>query len=346
MDGNEAHAGGAAAAAAAQQPEQEAAAAPPAAGVTMKQRKNRGNIRKRDTTDSATPAAAGGAAAAGEEEDTTTVVRKAKQARGDPLAFSTKQDRKQDLAVTYAGTAEALAAKDESATRHLETETQFDRDARAQRERLLAASTTQQGADGEAPAQQEKATYKGMNAYVDYKAGFRREGHTVGAEKGSGSHGPLRGNVFVRSTARFDYQPDICKDYKETGFCSYGDSCKFMHDRGDYKSGWELDRDWDEEQKRRQEALTKGWNPDGDSEQEEDEDRDDGLPFACYICRELWAECKSDPVVTKCKHYFCETCAIKHNMKTGKCAACDQPTQGIFNVATDILKKMKQANAS
>lgn len=41
---------------------------------------------------------------------------------------------------------------------------------------------------------------------------------------------------------RFDYQPDICKDYKETGFCSYGDSCKFMHDRGDYKSGWELER--------------------------------------------------------------------------------------------------------
>jgi hypothetical protein len=41
---------------------------------------------------------------------------------------------------------------------------------------------------------------------------------------------------------RFDYQPDICKDYKETGFCSYGDSCKFLHDRGDYKSGWELER--------------------------------------------------------------------------------------------------------
>lgn len=41
--------------------------------------------------------------------------------------------------------------------------------------------------------------------------------------------------------SRFDYQPDICKDYKETGFCSYGDSCKFMHDRGDYKSGWELE---------------------------------------------------------------------------------------------------------
>lgn len=36
----------------------------------------------------------------------------------------------------------------------------------------------------------------------------------------------------------------------------------------------------------------------------------------------------------------------RHNMKTGKCAACDQPTQGIFNIATDILKKMKQAKPS
>lgn len=73
-------------------------------------------------------------------------------------------------------------------------------------------------------------------------------------------------------------------------------------------------QDWDAEQKRRQEALTKGWNPDGDSDQEGEEgggDEDDDLPFACYICREVWAECKSEPVVTKCKHYFCESCAIK-----------------------------------
>ena len=41
---------------------------------------------------------------------------------------------------------------------------------------------------------------------------------------------------------RFDYQPDVCKDYKETGFCGYGDACKFVHDRSDYKSGWEIER--------------------------------------------------------------------------------------------------------
>lgn len=65
--------------------------------------------------------------------------------------------------------------------------------------------------------------------------GFRREEKVA-------VYGPQRVSQHVRSTIRIDYQPDICKDYKETGFCSYGDSCKFMHDRGDYKSGWELDR--------------------------------------------------------------------------------------------------------
>ena len=34
------------------------------------------------------------------------------------------------------------------------------------------------------------------------------------------------------------------QDFKETGFCGFGDSCKFMHDRTDYKSGWQLEREW------------------------------------------------------------------------------------------------------
>jgi hypothetical protein len=43
-------------------------------------------------------------------------------------------------------------------------------------------------------------------------------------------------------------QPDLCKDYKESGYCGFGDSCKFMHDRGDYKTGWQLDKEWEEQQ--------------------------------------------------------------------------------------------------
>jgi RING finger protein 113A len=51
----------------------------------------------------------------------------------------------------------------------------------------------------------------------------------------------------VRMTCRFDYNPSLCKDYHDTGYCSYGDSCIYLHDRGDYKSGWEMEKDWERE---------------------------------------------------------------------------------------------------
>jgi hypothetical protein len=69
-------------------------------------------------------------------------------------------------------------------------------------------------------------------------------------------------------------------------------------------------------------------------------DEDDELPFACFICRRPWAEAQ-DPVVTRCRHYFCEQCALQHNAKTFKCFVCEQPTGGIFNVAHDIMRREK-----
>lgn len=87
---------------------------------------------------------------------------------------------------------------------------------------------------------------------------------------------------------RWDYQPDVCKDFKETGFCGFGDSCIFMHDRSDYKHGWQLDREWDEKQKAKQKKLQDGKsdedNDDDDRKYEIPSDEDD-LPFACFICR-------------------------------------------------------------
>ncbi|KAG2429293.1 hypothetical protein HXX76_011061 [Chlamydomonas incerta] len=301
------------------------AAAAGSAGM-FRRKKGSANIRKR-----------GGAEGSDDDEAGGGVVRKAKAAKSDaPLAFTTKKDDKEALMVEFAGSKALQDGKDTLATRVLETETEYDRDARARREAVLKQATGEGGGDD--------GTYKGMNAYTDYRKGFRRE-HTVASEKGTGSHGPLRGNAYVRVTARFDYQPDVCKDYKETGYCSYGDACKFMHDRGDYKSGWELDKMWEEEQKRKAEALAKGWNPDADGEEEAEEGgarEDDELPFACFICREPWEACKSPPVVTRCKHYFCEKCALKHNTKTSKCAVCGVATQGIFNVAQDVLKRQKR----
>ncbi|GJP45987.1 hypothetical protein CLOM_g5615 [Closterium sp. NIES-68] len=112
-----------------------------------------------------------------------------------------------------------------------------------------------------------------MAGYADHTAGFRRE-HTVASEKASGAHGPLRASTHIRWSVRFDYQPDLCKDYKETGYCGYGDSCKFLHDRGDYKAGWQIEREWQEKEKRRKEAAAMGMLEEGEGgEGEEEEER-------------------------------------------------------------------------
>jgi RING finger protein 113A len=208
-----------------------------APAVGFARRKNRGNIRKR--VEEGAEDTAGPSSSLYEGEDSPLALRKAKaQKAGDKrLAFSTKSHGEDRLApFKYESSRQLQQLGDQGATRTLETETEFDRDARALREAVLRQAT-----DEAAAAVAADGTYKGLNNYVDYRKGFRRE-HTVAAEKTTGLHGPLRASLHARMSVRFDYQPDVCKDYKETGFCGFGDSCKFVHDRGDYKSGWELDR--------------------------------------------------------------------------------------------------------
>ncbi|GAB2291093.1 hypothetical protein Dimus_025348 [Dionaea muscipula] len=234
----------------------------------------------------------------------------------------------------YESSKEIQVQNDSKATATLETETDFSRDSRAIRERMLKQA--EETLKGKSKASGDEKVYKGIHGYTDYKAGFRRE-QTVASEKAGGAHGPLRASAHIRVSARFDYQPDICKDYKETGYCGYGDSCKFMHDRGDYKSGWQMEKEWEEVEKARKRNLAMGGGDgdDGRAEHSEEED-EDSLPFACLICRKTFV----DPVVTKCKHYFCEHCALKHHSKNKKCYVCNQPTLGIFNTAHEIRRKM------
>lgn len=216
---------------------------------------------------------------------------------------STKDSK--NVLFQYESSKEIQVQNDSKATATLETETDFSRDSRAIRERALKKA--EEALKGMNKKSGDDKLYKGMNSYTDHRAGFRRE-QTLAAEKAGGSHGPLRASAHIRVSARFDYQPDICKDYKETGYCGYGDSCKFMHDRGDYKSGWQMEKEWDETEKARKRNLALGGH-DSDEEdvEHDDENDDDALPFACFICREPFV----DPVMTKCKHYFCEHCALK-----------------------------------
>lgn len=151
---------------------------------------------------------------------------------------------------------------------------------------------------------------------------------------------------MCRMTCRFDYQPDICKDYKETGFCGYGDQCKFLHDRGDYKSGWQLEKEWDvlqAKKKKKLEDSMKGFGDEGevaagadDDEENYEIDLDDELPFACLICRDDF----KNPVVTLCGHYFCSKCATDNHSKSSKCIACQKQTSGVFNVAHKLNKQI------
>ncbi|KAF7985081.1 hypothetical protein HWV62_8955 [Athelia sp. TMB] len=132
----------------------------------------------------------------------------------------------------------------------------------------------------------------------------------------------------IRTVTIVDYQPDVCKDYKETGYCGFGDTCKFLHDRGTYLAGWQLD-------KLAENPAKQAGDDSGSDSDEED------IPFACLICRKRY----TDPVVTRCGHYFCTACAIKRNARTPKCAACGTPTGGLFNRADKVIEKMDKKRA-
>ncbi|KAM1406113.1 hypothetical protein ACFXTH_000813 [Malus domestica] len=289
----------------------------------------RQNIRKRRTDED-------------EEEDDSksgtslSNQRKAQKSDGK-LFFSTgpsKSSVSDDRAVfEFESSKEIQVENDSRATATMETETEFSRDARAVRERVLKQA--EEALKGKGKTTGNEKLYKGIHGYTDYKAGFRRE-LTVASEKAGGAHGPLRASAHIRTSTRFDYQPDICKDYKETGYCGYGDSCKFMHDRGDYKSGWQMEKEWDEAEKARKRKLAMGEDDVDETEEDDDDEDDGGLPFACFICRQPFV----DPVVTKCNHYFCEHCALKHHSKNKICFVCDKPTLGIFNTAHEIRKRM------
>ena len=58
-------------------------------------------------------------------------------------------------------------------------------------------------------------------------------------------------NKFIKSSIRVDYKSGICKDYRDTGFCGFGDNCQFLHDRSDLYMGWELDNIFNMEEHRK-----------------------------------------------------------------------------------------------
>ena len=158
--------------------------------------------------------------------------------------------------------------------------------------------------------------------------------------------GPLRAPTNIRTTCRFDYQPDICKDYKDTGFCGFGDTCIYLHDRGDTLAGWQIDQQYEEEQarkkKQQQEQMDEFLNAASGKATKKEGDgvsTDDGIPFACYICRKHF----NDPVTTNCGHYFCQACIMAHvKESTSNCPICGKDTHSVFNEPSKLIAKKRK----
>lgn len=259
--------------------------------------------------------------------ESSAVVRVAKEAKANPLVQGTSRVGRASLQEEMAhGSDRRISNYDNKATASSEQDTSHGCDAQAQYEQAH-----KQWDDNGDISKDGTQVYRGQKAYKQYTS--KSEDFTSQVMNGQG---PARAPVHYRATSRFDYQPDVCKDFKDTGYCGYGDACKFLHDRSDYKTGWQLEKDWEEQQKKQKndEALVALGE-----EEESKKTADDGLPFACLICREPWDK-QSRPVVTKCEHYFCELCALKHFQKTWRCFVCAEQTGGIFNAAKNIQEKI------
>uniref|UniRef100_A0A672YKF1 Ring finger protein 113A n=1 Tax=Sphaeramia orbicularis TaxID=375764 RepID=A0A672YKF1_9TELE len=269
------------------------------------------------------------------DEDQSSVVRKQKKdSRINPMIQRTKkvekdvvsssesEDDKEDKKITVAykstRSAKPEGPEDMGATATYELDTERDKDAQAIFERS-------QKIQEELTGKEDDKIYRGINNYQKF---IKPKDTTMGnASSGMVRKGPIRAPEHLRATVRWDYQPDICKDYKETGFCGFGDSCKFLHDRSDYKHGWQIERELDEGRY--------GANDDENYEVSSDEE---DMPFKCFICRESF----KNPIITKCRHYFCEACALQHYRKSKRCYVCNTQTNGVFNPAKELMAKMEK----
>ncbi|XP_041459851.1 E3 ubiquitin-protein ligase RNF113A-like [Lytechinus variegatus] len=295
---------------------------------SFKKRGRLANSRKRKTSTTSDE---------GSGEDESAVVRKERrQAIPNPMRQKTKklserqdikysdssEDESKDTMVSYKSSrsAKPTGPEDGGATATYNLDTDFNEDAQALFEK-------QKKINEELKGEEDDKKYRGINNYHTYIE--KRDTAQGNASSGHVRKGPMRAPTNLRSTTRWDYAPDICKDYKETGFCGFGDSCKFMHDRSDYKFGWQLEKEWDDGKYQQQQDP---------SMYEIDSDEDDDLPFKCFICRQSF----TSPVVTKCKHYFCEKCALKHYKKSKRCFVCGTQTNGLFNVARELIAKLEK----
>ncbi|MCJ1276588.1 RNA-splicing factor [Puttea exsequens] len=300
-----------------------------AAADTQPLFKKRGakNIRKR----AATPPPAASDSESGytsTEDEGRRVKRRRKTAIVGASSNTNAKAPTEDLATTkFAAERSAQISEINDATK---TSTWFDENKLDAKSLLGTIRTKPSKPEDEAA---NDGTYKGASSYQSY---IRKN-----PDAPSRAVGPVKAPTNIRTITVTDFAPDVCKDYKQTGFCGFGDSCKFLHAREDYKQGWELDKEWEKvgDKAKRKGVGSKGAKDLADAEDSEEEDAAlEGIPFACIICKKSY----TDPIVTRCGHYFCEACALQRYRKSPSCAACGAGTGGVFNGAKNLRKILER----
>lgn len=145
----------------------------------------------------------------------STANRKTRKRNDDSSNSDDDKSSGEDIVVSYKSKRSAMpeGPRDQGATAEVTFETEKDRDA-------IALFKKSQEINKELEGKADDKVYRGMNNYTKY---FKKKDTAQGnAGSGSNSVGPMRAPANIRSTVRWDYQPDICKDYKETGFCGFG----------------------------------------------------------------------------------------------------------------------------
>ncbi|KAM0260892.1 hypothetical protein ACHAQJ_002511 [Trichoderma viride] len=290
--------------------------------------KGRTNLRKRPATPPPAASDSDSDYSTSEDESGQRVKRRKKTAVVTAAARGATSTNKGPSSVVYTADRSVPIADTNDATKQSNWYDEGAKDALSAKNLLGSARALKDS--------QPDGTYKGLanqTSFIQKNPDAPRK--TVG---------PIKAPTNIRTITVTDYAADSCKDYRITGFCGYGDNCKYAHDRSDLKQGWQLDQEW--------EKVTKGKKNLGgtvvasanrDKAKAEDDDDDDmaileSIPFACIICRESYKE----PIVTRCGHYFCLPCALQRYRRDPSCAACGSGTNGVFNSATRLKKLLEK----